>query len=121
MSNKSFYFLVTKYVYINPPIPTIKAQRFCDNHPTASLALVRIQLMIDPSIPGNAAPAFAANLPRRDANACSLFLIHSFALVLSSPSPPPVVFEGVVVDPTPPLGNNASTNKTYSHTKCCQN
>ena len=34
------------------------------------------------------------------------FFCISFIITIS----PPVVFEGVVVDPTPPLGNNASTN-----------
>ena len=47
---------------------------------------------IEPMIPGNADAAFDANLPKSDAKALSLFLIHSFVLPLSGfvgTEPPP--------------------------------
>ena len=43
-----------------------------------SLALLRIQLIIPPTIPGNALAALIPNRPNSDAKALSLFLIHSF-------------------------------------------
>ena len=59
-------------------MPTTRAHTFCDTQPTTSLALLRIQLIIPPIIPGNASPAFMPNFPNRDAKALSLFLTHSF-------------------------------------------
>ena len=59
-------------------MPTTIAHRFCDTPPTASLALLRIQLIIPPMIPGNASAAFMPNRPSSDAKALSLFIIHSF-------------------------------------------
>ena len=87
------------------PIPTTRAHKFCDTQPTTSLPLLRIQLIIPPMMPGNASAAFMPNQPSSDANALSLFLIHSFrpASSLGGGSPPDVVA-------TPPPGNNASTN-----------
>ena len=72
------YFLVTIYVYINPTIPTTRAHKFCDTQPTTSAALLIIQLIIPPMIPGDASAASIPNRPNRDAKALSLFLIHSF-------------------------------------------
>ena len=59
-------------------MPTTKAHRFCDTQPTTSVALLRIQLIIPPIIPGRASAALIPNRPNRDASALSLFLIHSF-------------------------------------------
>ena len=59
-------------------MPTTRAHRFCDIQPTISQALLRIQLIIPPMIPGNALSALIPNRPNRDAIALSLFLIHSF-------------------------------------------
>ena len=59
-------------------MPTTRAHRFCDTQPTTSFALLRIQLIIPPMIPGNASAAFTPNFPNRDASALSLFLTHSF-------------------------------------------
>ena len=57
-------------------------------------------------IPGRASAALIPNQPNRDANALSLFLIHSFEPFssLGGGSPPP----DVAVPPLP--GNNASTS-----------
>ena len=56
-------------------------------------------------IPGNASAALIPNQPNSDANALSLFLIHSFRLASSlGGSPPPDVAA------PPPPGNNASTS-----------
>ena len=80
----------------------ISAHRFCDSHPTASFALFRIHDTIDPKIPGNAAPAFCANLLNRFASAFSLFFIHSLAPSLPfGVLPPP--------DDAAQYGNKAST------------
>ena len=38
-------------------MPTTRDHRFCDTQPTASFALLRIQLIIPPMIPGNASAA----------------------------------------------------------------
>ena len=72
-------------------MPTTRAHRFCDTQPTTSLALLRIQLIIPPIIPGNASAALIPNRPNSNANALSLFLIHSFrpASSLGGGSPPP--------------------------------
>ena len=59
-------------------MPTTRVHKFCDTQPTTSLALLRIQLIIPPMIPGRASAAFIPNFPSRDANALSLFLIHPF-------------------------------------------
>ena len=59
-------------------MPTTRAHRFCDTQPTTFFALLRIQLIILPMIPGNASAALIPNRPNRDAKALSLFLIHSF-------------------------------------------
>ena len=59
-------------------MPTTRAHKFCDTQPTTSFALLRIQVIIPPMIPGNASAAFIPNFPNRDAKALSLFLIHSF-------------------------------------------
>ena len=42
-------------------MPTTKAHRWCDTQPTTSFALLRIQLMIPPMIPGNASAALILN------------------------------------------------------------
>ena len=62
--------------------------------------------MIPPMIPGNASAALIPNQPSSDANALSLFLIHSFKPFssLGGGSPP----DAVAVPPLP--GNNASTS-----------
>ena len=87
-------------------MPTTRAHRFCDTQPTMSFALLRIQLIIHPMIPGNASAAFIPNFPNRDASALSLFLTHSFKPFssLGGGSPPP---DAVAA---PPPGNNASTS-----------
>ena len=51
---------------------------FCYTQPTTSFALLRIQLIIPPIIPGSASAALIPNRPNRDAKALSLFLTHSF-------------------------------------------
>ena len=65
-------------------MPTTRAHKFCDTQPTTSFALLRIQLIIRPMIPGNASAAFIPNQPNRDAKALSLFLIHPFKSFSSS-------------------------------------
>ena len=84
-------------------MPTTKAHRFCDTQPTTSFALLSIQLIIPPIIPGNASASFIPNFSSSDAKALSLFLTHSFkpfsSLGRGSPPPPEIA---------PPLpGNNA--------------
>ena len=59
-------------------MPTTRAHRFCDTQPTTSFALLRIQLIIPPIIPGRASAAFIPNFPSSDAKALSLFLLHPF-------------------------------------------
>ena len=68
-----------------------------------SLALLRIQLIIPPMIPGRASAALVPNRPNSDAKALSLFLIDSFrpASSLGGGSPPPPDAAA------PPPGNNA--------------
>ena len=72
-------------------MPTTRAHKFCNTQPTTSLALLRIQLIFPPMIPGNASGAFIPNFPNRDASALSLFLTHSFKPFssLGGGSPPP--------------------------------
>ena len=84
-------------------MPTTRAHKFCNTQPTTSLALLRIQLIIPPMIPGRASAALIPNQPNSNANALSLFLIHSFrpASFLGG-SPPP--------DAARPPDNNASTS-----------
>ena len=86
-------------------MPTTRAHRFCDTQPTTSLALLRIQLIISPMMPGNALAAFIPNLHSSYSKAISLFLIHSFKPFssLGGGSPPPEIAP-------PPPGNNASTS-----------
>ena len=57
-------------------MPTTRAHKFCDTQPTTSLALLKIQLIIPPMMPGNASAAFIPNFPSNDAKALRLFLIH---------------------------------------------
>ena len=61
-------------------MPTTRAHTFCDTQPTTSFALLSIQLIIPPMIPGNASEAFIPNQPNRDASTLNLFLTHSFKL-----------------------------------------
>ena len=68
-----------KYVYIKTPTPVMSAHKLLDNQPTTSLALFKIHEIIEPMIPGRAAPAFAANFPSRELSAFNLFFIHSLA------------------------------------------
>ena len=83
-------------------MPTTRAHKFCDTQPTTSFALLRIQLIIPPMMPGNASAALIPNRPNRGAKALSLFLIHSFKPFSS-------LGGGSAVAPPPP-GNNASTS-----------
>ena len=50
-------------------MPTTRAHKFCDTQPTTSFALLSIQLIIPPMIPGRASAAFKPNRPNRDAKA----------------------------------------------------
>ena len=59
-------------------MPTTKAHKFCDTQPTTSFALLRIQLIILPMIPGRVSAAFIPNRSNRDAKALSFDLTHSF-------------------------------------------
>ena len=70
------------------------------------MALLRIQLMIAPIIPGRASAAFTPNFPSSDAKALSLCLSYSFrpALSLRGGSPP-----DAAIPPQPP-GSRASTS-----------
>ena len=72
-------------------MPTTRAHKFRDTQPTTSFALLRIQLIIPPMIPGNASAAFIPNFPNRDTKALSFDLIHSFKPFssLGGGSPPP--------------------------------
>ena len=85
-------------------MPTTRAHKFCDTHPTTYFALLSIQLIIPPMIKGNASAAFIPNFPNRDASALSLFLTHSFRPFSSLGGGPP---DAVVA---PPPSNNASTS-----------
>ena len=80
------------------------AHRFCDTQPTTSFALLRIQLVIAPVMPGNASATFVLSFPGSDAKAFSLFLSHSFA---------PFSSLGGGLPPTaaPPLGSKAVTRR----------
>ena len=64
-------------------MPTTRAHRFCDTQPTTSLALLSIQLIIPPIIPGNASAALLPNFPSSDARTLSFDLTHSFRPFLS--------------------------------------
>ena len=77
---------------------------FCDTQPTTSAALLRIQLMITPMIPGRDSAAFTPNLPSSDAKALSLFLRNYFTPFSSLGGG-----GDAAVPPSPP-GNNASTS-----------
>ena len=90
---------------INPPIPTTRAHKFCDTQPTTSFALLSLQLIIPPMMPGNASAAFIPNFPCSDAKALSFDLIHPFKPFssLGGGSPPP---DAVAAPP----GNYASTS-----------
>ena len=72
-------------------MPITRAHRFCDTQPTTSFAVLRIQLIISPIIPGRASAALIPNRPNRDAKALSLSLIHPFKPFssLGGGSPPP--------------------------------
>ena len=72
-------------------MPTTRAHKFCNTLPTTSFALLRIQLIIPPMIPGRASAAFIPNRPNRDAKALSFDLIHPFKPLssLGGGSPPP--------------------------------
>ena len=89
-------------------MPTTRAHRFCDTQPTTSFALLRIQLIIPPMMPGNASAAFTPNFPSSDAKALSFDLTHSFKPFSSLGGGPP----DAVAAPPPPLapGNNSSTS-----------
>ena len=76
---------------------------FCDTQSTTSFALLSIQLIIPPMIPGRASAALIPDRPNSDANALSLFLIHSFRPFSSLEG-------GLPPDAAPPPGNNASTS-----------
>ena len=66
-----------------------------------SFALLRIQLIIPPVIPGNASAAIIPNRPNRDASDLSLFLIHPFkpfsSLGSGSPPPPEIAPQRLVI------------------------
>ena len=70
-------------------MPTTRAHRFCDTQTTTSLALLRIQLIIPPMIPGRASAAFTPNFPSSDAKALSFDLTHSFKPFSSLGGGPP--------------------------------
>ena len=70
-------------------MPTTRAHKFCDTQPTTSFALLRIQLIIPSIIPGNASAALIPNFPSSDAEALTLFLIHSFRPASSLGGGPP--------------------------------
>ena len=72
-------------------MPTTRAHKFCDTKPTTSFALLRIQLIIPPMIPGNASAAFMPNFSNRDAKALSFDLTHSFRPFSSLGGGPPDV------------------------------
>ena len=83
-------------------MPKTRAQRFCDTQPSTSFALLRIQLIIPPMIPGNASAALIPNRPNRDAKALSFDLINSFKPFSSLGGDPP--------DAAAPPPGNASTS-----------
>ena len=84
-------------------MPTTRAHKFFDTRPTTSFALLSIQLIIPPMMPGNASAAFIPNFLSSDASALSFDLTHSFKPFssLGGGSPPPEIAP-------PPPGNNAS-------------
>ena len=86
-------------------MPTTRAHRFCYTQPTTSFALLRIQLIIPPMLPGNASAALIPNRPNRDAKALCFDLTHSFRPFSSLGGGPP----HAAVAPPPP-GNNVSTS-----------
>ena len=73
------------------------------------MALLKIQLIIPPIIPGNTSAALIPNQPNSDAKALSLFLIHSFR-------PDSSLGGGLPPDAAapPPPGNNASTSTSMA-------
>ena len=73
-------------------MPTTRTHTFFDIEPTTSSALLSIQLIIPPEIPGNASAALIPNWPNSNAKALSLDLIHSFrpASSLVGSGPPDV-------------------------------
>ena len=46
-------------------MPTTRAHRFCDTQSTTSFALLRIQLIIPPMMPGNASAALKGTSSRK--------------------------------------------------------
>ena len=88
-------------------MPTTRAHKFCNTQPTTSFALLRIQLIIPPMIPGRASAAFIPNRPNRDAKALSLFLIHPFKPFSSLGGRSPPHPDAVAA---PPPSNNASSS-----------
>ena len=98
-------------------MPTTRAQRFCDTQPTTYFALLRIQLIIPPMIPGNASAALIPNRSNSNANALSLDLIHSARpdSSVGGGSPPPDAAAA------PPPGNNASMSTPMAiHPNSCE-
>lgn len=70
-------------------------------------------VMIEPMIPGRAAAALPASLPRSLARAFSLFLNHSLTLFgcfggVVEPPPPPPVNEVMIVEMTSPNAVNTT-------------
>ena len=57
-------------------MPTTRAHRFCDTQPTTSFALLSIQLITPPMMPGRASAASIPNFPSSDASALSFDLTH---------------------------------------------
>ena len=92
-------------------MPTTRAHKFCNTQPTTSFALLSIQLIIPPMIPGRASAAFIHNLPSIDAKALSFDLTHSFKPFssLGGGSPPPDAAAA-------PPGNDASTSTPLATT-----
>ena len=82
-------------------MPTTRAHKFCDTQPTTCFALLSIQLVIPPMMPGRASAAFIPNFPSSDAKALSLFLTHSFkpfsSLGGGSPPPPEIASHRLVI------------------------
>ena len=58
-------------------MPTTNAHKFCHTQSTTSAALLKIQLIIAPMMPGHASAVLAPNLPSKLTKALSLFLIYS--------------------------------------------
>ena len=74
-------------------MPTTRAHKFCETRPTTSFALLRIQLIIPPMIPGNASAALIPNFPSSNAKGLGFDLSNSFKPFssLGGGSPPDVV------------------------------